>query len=205
MAIGTAGYTAMLCAQAIRDHGVEPGVGPIVVSGATGGVGSFAVMILTKLGFDVHAVTGKPDAADYLAELGARATMARDELQRDCRPLESERWAAGVDAVGGKTLATMLAQTRYGGIVTACGLAGGTDLPTSVMPFILRAVTLAGIDSVMGDKGRRERAWSTLAELADKKKLASIYRVEPMSRLPQLAEDIVAGRITGRVVIDVNE
>lgn len=205
MAIGTAGYTATLCLHAIQDHGVSPDAGPIVVTGATGGVGSVAVMLLAKLGYQVYAVSGKAEAAKFLAELGAAETIAREELHRDCRPLESEQWAAAVDAVGSKTLATVLAQTKYGGIVTACGLAGGVDLPTSVMPFILRGVTLAGIDSVMAPREKRERVWQALAELVDKDQLARIYRVEPMSRVPELAEDIVNGRIKGRVVIDVNE
>jgi len=205
MAIGTAGYTAMLCIQAIQDHGVTPESGPVIVTGATGGVGSVAVMMLAKLGFDVHAVSGKADAAEFLRELGASETIAREDLHRDSRPLESEQWAAAVDAVGSKTLATVLAQTRYGGIVTACGLAGGADLHTSVMPFILRGVTLAGIDSVMAPREKRQRVWTALAELIDAAQLKTIYRIEPMSELPQLADDIVAGRIKGRVVIDVNK
>jgi acrylyl-CoA reductase (NADPH) len=204
MAIGTAGYTAMLCVHAVQDHGIATDAGPVVVSGATGGVGSVAVMLLAQLGYSVTAVSGKPEAAEFLAELGAAKTIGREELHRDCKPLESEQWAAGVDAVGSKTLATMLAQTRYGGLVAACGLAGGVDLPTSVMPFILRGVTLAGIDSVMASRQKRERAWQALGELIDKNRLAKIYSVEPMSRVPELANDIVAGRIKGRVVIDVN-
>lgn len=205
MALGTAGYTAMLCLQAIMDHGVTADSGPVVVSGATGGVGSVAVMLLARLGFEVTGVSGKAEANEFLASLGAAQVIARAELDRECRPLESETWAAGVDAVGSKTLATMLAQTRYGGVVAACGLAGGLDLPTTVMPFILRAVTLAGIDSVMAPQEKRQRAWDALAELVDADKLAEIYRVEPMSRVPELAEEILAGRIKGRVVIDVNQ
>jgi acrylyl-CoA reductase (NADPH) len=204
MALGTAGYTAMLCVQAIMDHGVTADAGPVVVSGATGGVGSVAVMLLARLGFEVTGVSGKAEAGEFLASLGAAQTIGRAELDRESRPLESETWAGGVDAVGSNTLATMLAQTRYGGVVAACGLAGGADLPTTVLPFILRGVTLAGIDSVMAPQAKRQRAWDALAELVDADQLAKIYRVEPMSSIPELAEEIVEGRIKGRVVIDVN-
>ena len=204
MAIGTAGYTAMLCVQAIQDHGTAPDAGPVVVTGATGGVGSIAVMLLSRLGYDVVAVSGKPDAAAFLADLGAGEVIGRDELDRDARPLESERWAAAVDCVGSRTLATVLAQTQYGGYVTACGLAAGMDLPTTVAPFILRGVTLAGIDSVMAPAARRQRAWDALADLIDTGKLADIYSVEPLKRVPELASELLAGRIKGRIVFDVN-
>jgi acrylyl-CoA reductase (NADPH) len=205
MALGTAGYTAMLCVQAIMDHGVTTDSGPVVVSGATGGVGSVAVLLLARLGFEVTGVSGKAEANEFLASIGAEKVIERAELDRDCRPLESETWAAGVDAVGSKTLASMLAQTRYGGIVAACGLAGGPDLPTTVLPFILRGITLTGVDSVMAPQARRQRAWDALAALVDGDKLSKIYRVEPMSSIPELAEEIVEGRIKGRVVIDVNQ
>ncbi len=204
MAIGTAGYTAMLCVQAIQDHGVGPESGPVVVTGATGGVGSIAVTLLARLGFQVSAVSGKADAADFLTQLGASEVLPRDELDRKARPLESERWAAAVDSVGSQTLATVLAQTAYGGCVAACGLAGGIDLPSTVMPFILRGVTLAGIDSVMAPAAKRRRAWDALAELIDTEKLRQVYTVEPLARVPELAGNLLAGHIKGRVVIDVN-
>jgi acrylyl-CoA reductase (NADPH) len=165
MAIGTAGYTAMLCVHALQDHGVTPGDGRICVSGASGGVGSVALLLLAKLGYQAVAVSGRPETEPYLRELGAVDVIDRAELDRDPRPLEKEVWAAGIDCVGSKTLATMLAQTRYEGIVAACGLAGGTDLPTTVMPFILRGVTLRGVDSVMAAQPRRQRAWDDLARL----------------------------------------
>lgn len=205
MAIGTAGYTAMLCVLAIQDHGTSPGDGPVLVTGASGGVGSIAVMLLAKLGFSVSAVTGRvAETGDFLRSLGASTIIERGELARDCKPLEAEKWAAVVDAVGDKTLATAIAQTRYEGIVTACGLAGGIGLPTTVMPYILRGVTLRGIDSVMAAQARRQRAWDALATLVDADKLASVYDVHPLASVPQLADDILAGRVRGRVVIDVN-
>lgn len=204
MAIGTAGYTAMLCVQAIQDHGVGPNAGPVVVTGATGGVGSIAVMLLAQLGYQVSAVSGKADAADFLTQLGAAEVLPRDELDREARPLESERWAAAVDSVGSQTLATVLAQIAYGGCVAACGLAGGIDLPGTVMPFILRGVTLAGIDSVMAPAAKRQRAWDALAELIDTDRLREVYTVEPLARVPELADELLAGRVKGRIVIDVN-
>ena len=204
MALGTAGYTAMLCVHAIQDHGIQPADGPVVVTGATGGVGSTAVMLLAKLGYHVSAVSGKADAADFLTELGAQEVIAREELDRKAKPLESERWSAAVDSVGSQTLATVLAQTAYAGCVAACGLAGGIDLPGTVMPFILRGVTLAGIDSVMAPPAKRQRAWDDLAELVDTDKLRRIYRVEPLARVPDIAAELLAGRIKGRIVIDVN-
>jgi acrylyl-CoA reductase (NADPH) len=204
MAIGTAGYTAMLCVLAIQDAGVTVDAGPVVVTGASGGVGSVAVMLLSRLGYQVTAVTGKPDGAEFVKSLGATDCLTRDELARKAKPLEKETWAAAVDTVGSSTLGTVLAQTRYEGVVTACGLAGGFDLPTTVMPFILRGVTLRGIDSVMASMQRRQRAWTALGELVDLEVLSKIYKVEPLARLPELADDIVAGKIKGRVVIDVN-
>ena len=205
MAIGTAGYTSMLSVQALIDHGLSPDRGPIVVTGASGGVGSVAVMLLAKLGFEVVAASGRAAENEaFLTRLGASSLIERDELSRESRPLESERWAGAVDSAGGAMLATVLAQTRYGGTVAACGLAGGAKLETTVMPFILRGVTLAGIDSVMAPLERRQRAWDRLAELVDQDLLSSIYRVEPMSDVPDLGAAILAGRIRGRVVIDVN-
>jgi len=205
MAIGTAGYTAMLCVQAIRDWGIEPAAGPVVVTGAAGGVGTVAIMLLARLGYQVCAATGRVEEARPLLErLGASELIARSELARDPAPLETERWSAAVDTVGANTLASVIAQTRYEGIVAACGLAGGAGLPTTVMPFILRGVTLRGIDSVMAAQERRQRAWDELAELVDRDLLRAIYRVEPLARVPELAKAILAGQIQGRVVIDVN-
>jgi len=205
MAIGTAGYTAMMCVEALEQHDVEPGGGPVVVTGASGGVGSLAVMLLARLGYAVVAATGRAAAnRAFLERLGAHELLERSELARACKPLESERWAGGIDSVGGQVLATLLAQTRYRGTVAACGLAGGADLPTTVMPFILRGVTLAGVDSSMASRERRERAWRRLAELIDPALLATVYTVQPMSAVPRLAADLLAGRISGRVVIDVD-
>jgi len=205
MAIGTAGYTAMLCVLALQDWGVAPESGPIVVTGAAGGVGTVAIMLLAKLGYEVTASTGRVEEARPLLEaLGAKHIIARDELARDPGPLEAEIWAGAVDTVGDNTLASVLAQTRYEGMVAACGLAGSTNLPASVMPFILRGVTLRGIDSVMAPLERRQRAWDELAKLVDLDLLRQIYNVEPLSKVPELAHNILAGKIKGRVVIDVN-
>jgi acrylyl-CoA reductase (NADPH) len=205
MGIGTAGYTAMLCAQALEDHGVRTEQGPVVVSGASGGVGSIAVLLLARLGYDVIAATGRAQAnRAFLEKLGARDLIERSELARSARPLESERWAGAIDSVGGEVLATILAQTRYGGTVAACGLAGSANLPTTVMPFILRGVTLAGVDSVMAPRPRRERAWQRLVELTDRALLRTIYAVRPMSEVPRLAAQLLAGEVRGRIVIDVN-
>jgi acrylyl-CoA reductase (NADPH) len=204
MALGTAGYTAMLCVNAIRDHGITPADGTVVVSGAGGGVGSVAIMLLAKLGYTVAAVTGRPALGDYLKRIGASEIVARDDLARDGKPIEKERWSAGVDNVGANTLATMLAQTQYEGLVAACGLAGGVGLPTTVMPFILRGVTLRGIDSVQAAMPRRLRAWADLAELIDASALAAATQVKPLAEVPALAKAILAGQVQGRVVIDVN-
>jgi acrylyl-CoA reductase (NADPH) len=204
MAIGTAGYTAMLCVHALQDHGVTPGDGRICVSGASGGVGSVALLLLAKLGYQAVAVSGRPETEPYLRELGAVDVIDRAELDRDPRPLEKEVWAAGIDCVGSKTLATMLAQTRYEGIVAACGLAGGADLPATVMPFILRGVTLRGVDSVMAAQPRRQRAWDDLARLVDPAQLAAVFDIRPMSDLPTLATQLLDGQLRGRIVIDVN-
>lgn len=205
MAIGTAGYTSMLCVLALQDWGVKPDDGPIVVTGAAGGVGTVAIMLLAKLGYEVTASTGRVDEARPLLEaLGAKHIIARAELARDPGPLEAEIWAGAVDTVGDNTLASVLAQTRYEGMVTACGLAGSTNLPASVMPFILRGVTLRGIDSVMAPLERRQRAWQSLADLVDLQLLRQIYHVEALDRVPALAADILAGKVKGRVVIDVN-
>ena len=205
MAIGTAGYTAMLCVMAIEDHGLKPGAGPVLVTGAAGGVGSVAVMLLAAAGHEVWASTGRPDSAgDFLRSLGASGILPRAELLRDAKPLEAERWAAVVDTVGDKMLATAIAQTRYEGIVTPCGLAGGANLQTTVMPMILRGVTVRGIDSVMAALPRRQRAWSELARRIDGGLLERASRTEPLSAVPRLAGEILAGQTMGRVVIDVN-
>jgi acrylyl-CoA reductase (NADPH) len=205
MALGTAGYTAMLCVLAVEDHGVKPGDGPILVTGASGGVGSVAVMLLAAMGHEVVACTGRvEESRAFLKGLGAARLIDRAELARDSRPLESETWAGVVDCVGGQVLATALAQTRYDGIVAMTGLTGGVAIQTTVMPFILRSLTLKGVDSVLAPRERRTRAWRRLGELVDPAKLAEIYRVVSLAEVPELADQILAGRIRGRVVIDVN-
>ena len=205
MAIGTAGYTAMLCVLAIEDHGVTPADGPILVTGAAGGVGSVAVSLLSSLGFEVHAASGRVDSeGGFLRALGASELLGREDLARTSKPLEKEVWAGVVDTVGSTTLATAAASTRREGIVTACGLAGGMDFPSSVAPFILRGVTLRGIDSVMAVQARRARAWQRLATDLDREHLRAITTTVPMSGLLEMAGQIVAGEIRGRVVVDVN-
>ncbi len=204
MAIGTAGYTAMLCVNALRDHGLTPADGPILVTGASGGVGSIALVLLSKLGFTSVAVSGRESAHCYLKSLGASEVVSRDEFHRDSKALERETWAGAIDSVGSKTLACLIAQINYGGIVAACGLAGGADLPASVMPFILRGVTLRGTDSVMASQVDRQRSWQDLAELITMDDLETVCQVEPMSQLPQLANALLKGELQGRIVIDVN-
>lgn len=205
MAIGTAGYTAALCVNALIDWGCDPQSGkPVLVTGAAGGVGSVAISLLSKLGFAVTASTGRSETHDYLAGLGASAFIDRSTLTEKGGPLQKELWAGAVDSVGSTTLANVLSQTVYGGAVAACGLAGGADLPGTVLPHILRGVALIGVDSVMAPHAKRERAWQTLAQSLDTQHLATMTRTEPMSALPTLAEDILAGKIRGRVVIDVN-
>ena len=204
MAIGTAGYTAMLCVMALQEAGIQPGHGEVVVTGAAGGVGSVAVSLLSTLGYQVTASTGRPETHDFLRDLGASGFIARQDLAASAGPFQKERWAGGVDSVGSTTLATVLAQMAYGGAVAACGLAGGTDLPTSVLPFILRGVRLLGVDSVMAPAVRRQVAWDRLARELPMAKLDRLTTVEPMSRLPELAAQIVAGQTRGRVVIDVH-
>lgn len=205
MAIGTAGYTAMLCVMAIQDHGVKPEDGAVLVTGAAGGVGSMAVMLLAKLGYSVTASTGRVESTqDFLTSLGASDVIDRAVFDVESKPLAAEQWMAVVDSVGAQPLASVLAQVKYEGIVAACGLAAGMGLPTTVAPFILRGVTLRGIDSVMASQLRRARAWAAMAELVDIELLASLYEVRPMSELPALGEQILAGQVKGRVVIDVN-
>ncbi len=205
MAIGTAGYTAMLCVMAITDHGIKPGAGPVLVTGAAGGVGSVAISLLAKLGYPVTASTGRVDStANWLRELGASEVIDRSEFEGEGKPLGKERWSAVVDSVGGQPLANILAQTQYEGLVAACGLAAGMGLPATVAPFILRGVTLRGIDSVMASAERRERAWALLADLMDPASLANTYSVEPLAALGELGGQILQGQVRGRVVIDVN-
>ncbi|TAJ93927.1 MAG: oxidoreductase [Gammaproteobacteria bacterium] len=204
MAIGTAGYTAMLSVLALEKNQVLPGSGEIIVTGAAGGVGSIAVAILARLGYNVTASTGRPEEADYLRALGAITIIHRDEINKPGKPLQSERWAGAVDTVGSHTLANVLASTRQQGTVTCCGLAQGGDLPTTVMPFILRAVRLVGISSVLLPHALRLEAWSRLATDLDRAKLASISSEVALSEGPRIAEEILAGHIRGRVIVDVN-
>ncbi len=203
MAIGTAGYTAMLCVLALEDHGVKPGSGEVLVTGATGGVGSVAIALLGQLGYQVVAATGKAAEADYLKALGASAIIDRAELASAGKPLQKERWAAVVDAVGSHTLVNALAQTRYGGVVAACGLAQGMDLPGSVAPFILRGVTLAGIDSVMAPLAKRQRAWDRLARDLDPGLLERMIEEVPLEDAISKAQQLMAGQVRGRVVVRV--
>ena len=203
MAIGTAGYTAMLCVMAIEPD-TPTHAGEVLVTGAAGGVGSVAIALLSKLGYQVVASTGRPDEAEYLTKLGAARIIERDELSGEARPLDTEKWAAVVDAVGSHTLATAISQTRYGGTVAACGLAQGPDLPASVMPFILRGVTLRGIDSVMAPQALRQKAWARLAKDLDLDMLDTMTSTATLSDLPELGGKILAGQTRGRVVIDVN-
>lgn len=204
MAIGTAGYTAALCVDALEDWGaIQPGGKEVLVTGAAGGVGSTAISLLAAKGYNVTASTGRPQTHDYLAGLGAAAFIDRAALSEKGGPLQKERWAGAVDSVGSTTLANVLAQTIYGGAVAACGLAGGMDLPATVAPHILRGVALIGVDSVMAPQAKRERAWRTLAQHLDKAHIEKIAHVEPLSALPRLAGEIVAGKVQGRVVIDV--
>lgn len=203
MAIGTAGYTAMLCVLALEDAGVTPDKGNIVVTGAAGGVGSVAISLLAKLGYQVTASTGRTEEEAYLKSLGASEIIPRAELSGDPRPLGKERWAGGVDSVGSKTLANVIASLRYGGAVAACGLAAGMDLPTSVAPFILRNVSLLGVDSVQMPKPRRLQAWERLARDLDVKKLAAMTQTIPLSSVRKAADDILAGRVRGRLVVQI--
>ena len=204
MVIGTAGYTAALCVAALEDWGmIKKGGAEVLVTGAAGGVGSVAVALLASRGYTVTAATGRPETHDYLAHLGATGFVDRASLAEKGGPLQKERWAGAVDSVGSTTLANVLAQTSYGGAVSACGVAGGFDLPGTVMPHILRGVTLIGVDSVMTPHEKRNRAWALLAESLDKAKLAAMTSVEPMDNLPALADAIMAGQTRGRVVIRI--
>lgn len=201
MAIGTAGYTAMLCVMAMMDTPKD--AGEILVTGAAGGVGSVALALLSKMGYEAVASTGRADEADYLTGLGASRVIDRAELSEKGRPLDKEKWAAVIDAVGSHTLANAIAQTKYGGTVAACGLAQGPDLPATVMPFILRGVTLRGIDSVMAPRALREAAWANLAEHLDLDKLDAMSTTAGLDDLPELGQKILAGQTRGRVIVEV--
>jgi acrylyl-CoA reductase (NADPH) len=203
MSIGTAGYTAMLCVMALEDGGVKPEQGEVLVTGATGGVGSVAVALLSKLGYTVVAATGKASEEAYLKALGAASIVDRNELSAPGKPFQKERWAGVVDAVGSHTLANALAQTKYGGVVAACGLAQGADLPTTVMPFILRGVTLAGVDSVMASQAKRQRAWERLAQDLDASKLESMIEEVALEGAAAKATQLMEGKVRGRVVVKV--
>ncbi|MGR3572236.1 acryloyl-CoA reductase [Brevirhabdus sp.] len=205
MAVGTAGFTAMLAVMALEDHGLSPGQDPVLVTGASGGVGSVATAILAQLGHEVAAVTGRPESGDYLRDLGATKIVAREDLAETVkRPLEAETWAGCIDAVGGAMLARVLGQMKYGTSVAAVGLAGGAALPATVVPFLLRGVNLLGIDSVMQPFDNRERAWQRIARDLPLSKLDSMIRPATLSDLPKLGGDILKGQIRGRVLVDVN-
>jgi acrylyl-CoA reductase (NADPH) len=204
MAIGTAGYTAALCVEALVKHGVKPDQGEVLVTGATGGVGSVAIALLAKAGFTVVAATGKASEADYLTQLGAASVVDRNELSAPGKPLQKERWAGVVDAVGSATLANACAQTKYGGAVAACGLAQGADFPATVMPFILRGVSLLGIDSVMAPKAARMAAWARLARDLDPALIAVIGTEIGLEEAISAAAGLMDGTVRGRIVVDVN-
>ena len=204
MAIGTAGYTAMLCVMALERHGVTPQQGEVLVTGAAGGVGSVAVALLARLGYTVVASTGRPQEADFLKALGAAEIIDRASLSEPGKPLARERWAGAVDTVGSHTLANVCASTRYRGTVAACGLAQGMDLPATVAPFILRGVTLAGVDSVMAPRAERLEAWQRLARDLDPSRLEMITREIALGEVVDTAGQLMAGEVRGRVVVDVN-
>jgi len=203
MAIGTAGYTAMLAVMALERAGITPSRGPVIVTGAAGGVGSVAIALLAKLGYAVAASTGRPKEAAYLKELGASEIIERNELTGPARPLAKERWAGGIDAVGSTTLANVLSMIRYGGAVAACGLAGGMDLPTSVAPFILRGVSLIGIDSVMCPLPHREAAWRRLEADLDHQKIAAMANEINLDEVIAASRRIVEGAVRGRIVVKI--
>jgi len=203
MAIGTAGYTAMLCVLALERYGIKPAQGSVIVTGASGGVGSVAIALLSKLGFTVTASTGRASEADYLKSLGASEIIDRAELSGPAKPLGKERWAAGIDSVGSHTLANVLSMTKYDGAVAACGLAQGMDLPASVAPFILRGVSLLGVDSVMCKMERRKEAWKRLASDLDPKKLGAMAVEMPLGKVIEAAPDILAGKVRGRIVVKI--
>ncbi|WP_441258915.1 acrylyl-CoA reductase (NADPH) [Bradyrhizobium sp. 521_C7_N1_3] len=203
MAIGTAGFTAMLSVLALEKHGLSPKSGPVVVTGAAGGVGSVATAVLSKLGYHVIASTGRASEADYLKEIGAAEIIDRNELSAAAKPLAKERWAGGVDSVGSTTLANLLSMTKYGGAIAACGLAAGMDLPSSVAPFILRGVCLLGIDSVMCPIEPRKAAWKRLASDLDRTKLSEITHEIPLEEVSEWGAKILAGQVRGRIVVKI--
>jgi acrylyl-CoA reductase (NADPH) len=203
MAIGTAGYTAMLCVLALEKHGISAGSGDILVTGASGGVGSVAVAILSKLGYRVVATTGRMQEKDYLLGLGAADVIDRADFSEKARPLNKELWAGAIDVAGGNTLANVLSQIKYGGAVAACGLAESMNLPTSVAPFILRGITLYGVDSVMASLDKREQAWQRLAQDLDMSLLEELSFELEFTDLPQAAEDILAGKVRGRAIVKI--
>ncbi|WP_445428183.1 acrylyl-CoA reductase (NADPH) [Alishewanella sp. HL-SH05] len=205
MGVGTAGYTAMLCVLALQKHGVTPEQGEILVTGANGGVGSYAVRLLSKLGFNVVAATGRPEESDYLKKLGATDILAREQLSAPGKPLQKERWAGVVDCVGSHTLANACASTRYGGAVAACGLAQGMDFPSSVAPFILRGVVLYGIDSVMRPLADRIEAWQRLSELLTAEDFDTISHDITLEQVVTTANDLLQGKVRGRVIVKVAE
>ena len=204
MSIGTAGYTAMLCVMALQDHGVKPEDGEILVTGANGGVGSFSIAILAAYGYDVVASTGRPEEMEYLSELGAKSSINRSELSEPGKPLAKERWAGVVDCVGSHTLANACATTKYGGTVAACGLAQGFDFPSTVMPFILRGITLAGIDSVNASIEKRQIAWQKISEILNPKVFEKVVTKIGLSEAIETAGKLLDQKIQGRVVVDVN-
>jgi acrylyl-CoA reductase (NADPH) len=203
MAIGTAGYTAMLSVLALEKHGLTPRSGPVVVTGAAGGVGSVAIALLSKLGYQVIASTGRASESEYLTSLGAHEIIERSELSAPGKPLGKERWAGGIDSVGSTTLANLLAMTRYGGAIAACGLAGGMDLPSSVAPFILRGVCLLGIDSVMAPIERRREAWTRLSRDLDSDKLRKITQEISLDEVIDAGPRVLAGQVRGRLVVKI--
>jgi acrylyl-CoA reductase (NADPH) len=205
MALGTAGLTGMLCVMALEEAGVKPSDGLVAVSGAAGGVGSVAVHLLSQLGFEVVGISGRPETAGYLKELGAKEIISRSEMEAPSRPLEKQRFCGAVDTVGGPILARLLAEIHYGGCVAACGLAATHDLPTTVMPFILRNVRLQGVDSVNAPQLKRAEAWRRLADLMNRKTLKQLYQVVGLDEANVVANRILQGSIQGRVVIDVNK
>lgn len=204
MAIGTAGFTAMLCVMAIQDHNITPDKGPIIVTGASGGVGSVAVTLLAKLGYHVIALTGRTEERDYLTSLGAKEILDRRDLSSPTKPLAKERWAGGIDVVGSQILANVIAHTQADGVVAACGLAQGIDLPVTVAPFILRGVTLAGVNSVEVPRKKRLRAWQLLAQDLDLEKMNAMTETHSLSSVLDLAPKILEGKIRGRVVLEVS-
>ncbi len=204
MAIGTAGYTAMLCVLRLEQHGVKPGDGEVLVTGASGGVGSVAISILAKLGYKVVASTGRPQEADYLKALGASSLIDRKTIGEPCAPMLAERWTAAIDTAGSHTLVNIIASLRYGGIVASTGIAQGVDLPGTLYPFILRSITLGGVDSVMAPMALRLEAWSRLAKDLDPAKLESMTKEIGLSEALAAAPEILGGKVRGRIVVDVN-